>query len=59
MNKTAIGAIFGALGVLACREIYKKGYKKGVKIGIDACSMIVKNAIDVQEAVNKKEEEES
>ena len=56
MNKLIKGIIVGAVGILTCGAIYKRGYLRGACDGIDECKRIVETAIHTQDAVKKEEE---
>jgi hypothetical protein len=53
MKEIIKGALCAALGVVAYKAIYAKGYNKGV----DECARMAKLAVDVKETVENKEEE--
>lgn len=50
MNKTVLGVVYAAIGVVGLMEAYKRGYNKGV----DECKRMVMLAVEVSEAVDKK-----
>lgn len=53
MKEILKAALCAVLGVVAYKYVHDKGYNKGV----DECKRMTQLAVDVQEAVENKEEE--